>query len=93
VGSGPHRRLGECFASVPDAPSAIGFALAAHWQGALIWSAFGAQRPLDDYLAESLRTLISVLLRSPTRTRDPLGSEAGHGQSALELRRRFQAGT
>jgi AcrR family transcriptional regulator len=57
--------IGECFASVPDAPSAIGFALAAHWQGALIWWAFGAQRPLDDYLAESLRTLISMLLRSP----------------------------
>jgi AcrR family transcriptional regulator len=57
--------IGECFASVPDAPSAIGVALAAHWQGALIWWAFGAQRPLDDYLAESLRTLISVLLRPP----------------------------
>ncbi len=55
--------IGECFASVPDAPSGIGFALAAHWQGALTWWAFGAQRPLDDYLAESLRALISMLLR------------------------------
>jgi AcrR family transcriptional regulator len=57
--------IGDCFASVPDTPSGIGFALAAHWQGALTWWAFGAQRPLDDYLAESLRTLISMLLRSP----------------------------
>jgi hypothetical protein len=57
--------IGECFASVPDAPSGIGFALAAHWQGALTWWAFGAQRPLDDYLAESLRTLMSMLLHSP----------------------------
>jgi AcrR family transcriptional regulator len=57
--------VGECFASVPGAPGGIGFALAAHWQGALIWWAFGAQRPLDEYLSESLRTLISMLLRSP----------------------------
>ena len=59
--------IGECFASVPDAPSGIGFALAAHWQGALTWWAFSARQPLDDYLAESLRTLIALLLRS----RDP----------------------
>lgn len=57
--------VGECFGSVPGAPSGMGFALAAHWQGALIWWAFGAQRPLDDYLNESLRALISMLLRSP----------------------------
>jgi AcrR family transcriptional regulator len=57
--------IGQCFASVPDAPSGIGFVLAAHWQGALIWWAFGARQPLDDYLADSLRTLISLLLRSP----------------------------
>lgn len=56
--------IGECFASVPNAPSGIGFALAAHWQGALTWWAFGAQRPLDDYLTDSLRALISMLLRS-----------------------------
>jgi AcrR family transcriptional regulator len=54
--------LGECFASAPGAPGGIGFALAAHWQGALIWWAFGAQRSLDDYLRESLRALISMLL-------------------------------
>jgi len=57
--------IGDCFASVPGAPDGIGFALAAHWQGALTWWAFGAQCPLDDYLGESLRTLISLLLRSP----------------------------
>jgi AcrR family transcriptional regulator len=56
--------IGECFASVPGAPSGIGFAIAAHWQGALTWWAFGAQRQLEDYLAESLRTLISMLVRS-----------------------------
>jgi AcrR family transcriptional regulator len=56
--------IGECFAAVPDAPDGIGFALAAHWQGAMTWWAFGGQRPLDDYLAESLRTLISMLRRS-----------------------------
>jgi AcrR family transcriptional regulator len=55
--------VGECFGSVPGAPAGIGFVLSAHWQGALIWWAFGAQRPLDDYLRESLRTLISMLLR------------------------------
>jgi AcrR family transcriptional regulator len=57
--------LGECFASVPGAPAGIGFALAAHWQGALIWWAFSARCPLDDYLGESLRALISMLLPSP----------------------------
>jgi AcrR family transcriptional regulator len=56
--------IGECFAAVPNAPGGIGFALAAHWQGAMTWWAFGGQRPLEDYLAESLRTLISMLLRS-----------------------------
>lgn len=59
--------LGECFASVQGAPSGIGFALAAHWQGALIWWAFGGHPPLEDYLAGSLRTLISMLLSSPAR--------------------------
>lgn len=63
--------IGECFDSVPDAPSGIGFALAAHWQGALTWWAFGARRPLDNYLAESLRTLISMLLRSPDPHQKP----------------------
>ena len=63
--------IGECFNSVADAPSEIGFALVAHWQGALTWWAFGAQRPLDDYLAESLRTLISMLLRSPDSHQKP----------------------
>jgi len=56
--------IGECFASVPGAPSGIAFALAAHWQGALTWWAFGARGRLDDYLAESLRTLISMLMPS-----------------------------
>jgi AcrR family transcriptional regulator len=60
--------VSERFGAVPGAPGDIGFALAAHWQGALIWWAFGAQRPLDDYLRDSLRTLISMLLRSPART-------------------------
>jgi AcrR family transcriptional regulator len=55
--------VGECFAAVPGAPGGIGFALAAHWQGAVIWWAFGGRRRLDDYLSESLRALISMLLR------------------------------
>jgi AcrR family transcriptional regulator len=63
--------VGECFASVPGAPGGMGFALAAHWQGALIWWAFGAQDSLDDYLGESLRTLISMLLRSPRPHQKP----------------------
>jgi AcrR family transcriptional regulator len=54
--------LNECFASEPGAPGGIGFALAAHWQGALIWWAFSAKQPLDDYLTSSLRTLIGLLL-------------------------------
>jgi AcrR family transcriptional regulator len=60
--------IDECFAAVPAVPAVpggIGFALAAHWQGAMTWWAFGAQRPLDDYLADSLRTLISMLLHVP----------------------------
>ena len=48
-----------------ERPRKVGFALGAHWQGALTWWAFSAQRPLDDYLAESLRTLIAMLLREP----------------------------
>jgi len=63
--------VSECFASVPGAPRGIGFALAAHWQGALIWWAFGAQRPLDAYLGESLRTLISMLVRPPRAHQKP----------------------
>ena len=63
--------IGECFASVPAAPDGIGFALAAHWQGALIWWAFSPQRPLDDYLGESLRTVISILLRSSSPDQTP----------------------
>jgi AcrR family transcriptional regulator len=63
--------IGDCFSSIPSAPSGISFALAAHWQGAVTWWAFGAQRPLDDYLAESLRTLISMLLRTPDQHRKP----------------------
>jgi AcrR family transcriptional regulator len=63
--------IGECFASVPGAPDGIGFALAAHWQGALIWWAFGGGRPLDEYLRESLRTLISMLVRSPRPHQKP----------------------
>jgi AcrR family transcriptional regulator len=55
--------IGECFASVLDAPNGIGFALAAHWQGALTLWTFGPHRPLDDHLAESLRTLIAMLQR------------------------------
>jgi AcrR family transcriptional regulator len=54
--------ISDCFTSVPGAPGGIGFALAAHWQGALTWWAFGAERPLDEYLTESLRMLISMLL-------------------------------
>lgn len=54
--------LTDCFAALPDAPDGIGFALAAHWQGALTWWAFGAEHPLDEYLAESLRTLLTMLL-------------------------------
>jgi AcrR family transcriptional regulator len=63
--------IGDCFASVPGAPDGIGFALAAHWQGALTWWAFSARCPLDDYLAESLRALISLLLRSPDPRQKP----------------------
>jgi AcrR family transcriptional regulator len=63
--------IGECFASIPGAPGGIGFALAAHWQGALIWWAFGARDALDDYMSESLRTLISMLLHSPRPHQKP----------------------
>ena len=73
--------VGECFASVPGAPGGIGFALAAHWQGALIWWAFDAQRPLDNYLNESLRTLISLLLRSPSA--DPRRLQRRHPDPGL----------
>lgn len=54
--------ISDCFAAVPGTPGGIGFALAAHWQGALTWWAFGAERPLDEYLTDSLRALISMLL-------------------------------
>jgi hypothetical protein len=54
--------LGECFTAVPGAPSGTAFALAAHWQGAIVWWAFDPQRPLGEYLAESLDALIHSLL-------------------------------
>ena len=59
--------LGACFASVPGTPAGIGSALAAHWQGALIWWAFSPRRPLADYLADSLRALIAMLLPTAGR--------------------------
>ena len=69
--------ISECFASVPGAPGGIGFALAAHWQGALIWWAFSAQHPLEDYLSETLRTLIAMLLHPPRPHQKPAPARAG----------------
>jgi len=58
--------LDECFRSLPGAPAGIGYALAAHWQGAQIWWAFAPDRPIAEYLAESLRQAISIMLPSAT---------------------------
>lgn len=68
--------IGECFAAVPGAPAGIGFALAAHWQGAMTWWAFGGQCPLDDYLADSLRALTAMLLRSSSQHQVPMRLES-----------------
>lgn len=56
--------LDECFASTCEAPRRMGYVLASHWQGALTWWAFGASRPLDDYLRESLNDLITMIIPS-----------------------------
>lgn len=64
--------LDECFASTPDAPRRIGYALASHWQGALTWWAFGASCPLDGYVADSLREIIALIIPSlRTWTEEP----------------------
>lgn len=56
--------LDECFASTPDAPERIGYALASHWQGAVTWWAFHATRPITEYLADSLNEVIAMLVPS-----------------------------
>jgi AcrR family transcriptional regulator len=48
------------FASIPDAPAGIGYALAAFWQGAITWWAFRADQPLSDYLTAKLNDFLEA---------------------------------
>jgi AcrR family transcriptional regulator len=68
--------LDACFSSTRDAPDRIGHALASHWQGALIWWAFGASGPLEEYLTESLTEIVGLLVPSH---RDAVGPTAAPG--------------
>jgi AcrR family transcriptional regulator len=56
--------LDERFASIPQAPAGIGFALAAYWKGAITWWAFRADQPLMDYLTAKLTVFLELLLIS-----------------------------
>lgn len=56
--------LDERFATVPDAPPRIGYALATHWQGALTWWAFRPSRPVAEHVAASLREALATLVPS-----------------------------
>ncbi|WP_025274245.1 TetR/AcrR family transcriptional regulator [Haloglycomyces albus] len=49
------------FASIPNAPSGIGYAMAAYWQGSLTWWAFRADQSLHDYLVDKLTAFIDML--------------------------------
>lgn len=49
------------FATFPEAPIGIGYALAAYWQGSLTWWAFHADRPLRDFLIDKLSDFLAVL--------------------------------
>jgi len=61
--------LAACFGK--DAPPQLGHALASHWQGAMTWWAFRPDRPIEDYLRESLTGFLAMLgiPASPTMRR------------------------
>jgi AcrR family transcriptional regulator len=50
------------FASVPNAPEGIGYALAAFWQGSVTWWAFRADPPLEVFLADRLRDFVAMVV-------------------------------
>lgn len=58
--------LAARFAGLPHAPTDIGYALAAYWQGSLTWWAFRADPPLRDFLTEKLDAFIRLLGVGPT---------------------------
>ncbi|MDQ6434799.1 helix-turn-helix domain-containing protein [Mesorhizobium sp. LHD-90] len=54
--------LDACFAATPGAPQDIGLLLASHWQGSLLWWGFGPDRPVQDFVADSLRRFMSAVV-------------------------------
>lgn len=48
------------FADTPGAPEGAGAALAAYWQGSLVWWAFRPERPLREHLAERLGAFLAM---------------------------------
>ena len=49
------------FATVPNAPAGIGYALAAYWQGSLTWWVFSPEQPVREYLTVKLNAFIAML--------------------------------
>ncbi|MBW9092576.1 TetR/AcrR family transcriptional regulator [Microbacterium jejuense] len=53
-------------ARLPPGTTGAGYALAAFWQGAVLWGAYRTDRPLPAYLDEKLRAFVDLLV-SPNK--------------------------
>lgn len=53
--------------TVPHGATGAGYALAAFWQGAVLWGAYRTDRPLPAYLDERLRAFVDLLTSSGGR--------------------------
>jgi AcrR family transcriptional regulator len=63
------------FHSIPNAPTGIGYALAAFWQGAITWWAFRADQPLPGYLTAKLTDFLGMIPQISAHTRAGLDRE------------------
>jgi AcrR family transcriptional regulator len=66
-GAAWERELTAALDSRFDAPGGVGYALAAYWQGALVWWAFRPETPLEEYLRERLTGFVAMLDARPRR--------------------------
>lgn len=55
------RALEACFAKTPSIPQDIGLLMASHWQGSLLWWGFGPDRPVQDFVCDSLRRFVAAV--------------------------------
>lgn len=62
--------LDDCFSGSPRAPRGIGLLMASQWQGALLWWSFDPRASVEDFVGDSLRHFVSVVLE-PTPPNPP----------------------